>query len=168
MTGSIVWGGWRLHLLVGESPCASPGARFPGRYIQAPGLLARLGAGGGRAGPHPRSCVLERRAGGAARTALWPEGAGEALTAICRTHGGECSEAEIAATVAEGRAAGADLVIGIGGGKTPDTAKAAAHALGLPTVVVPTIAASDAPLLGACRWSTGRTARCNYDLFPAA
>jgi len=119
------------------------GARFPGRYIQAPGLLARLGAEAGALG-RTALCVLDGGLAGRLER-LVAEGAGEALTAICRTHGGECSEAEIAATVAEGRAAGADLVIGIGGGKTLDTAKAAAHALGLPTVVVPTIAASDAP-----------------------
>jgi glycerol dehydrogenase len=40
---------------------------------------------------------------------------------------------------------GADAIVGIGGGKTIDAAKAVAHPAGLPLVVVPTIASTDAP-----------------------
>jgi glycerol dehydrogenase len=38
-----------------------------------------------------------------------------------------------------------DAIIGVGGGKALDTAKAAAHALSAPIAIVPTIASSDAP-----------------------
>lgn len=40
----------------------------------------------------------------------------------------------------------ADCIIGAGGGKTMDTTRAAGYFLGLPIVVVPTIAATDAPV----------------------
>jgi glycerol dehydrogenase len=39
-----------------------------------------------------------------------------------------------------------NCIIGAGGGKAIDTARAAAYALGLPVIVVPTIAATDAPI----------------------
>ena len=54
----------------------------------------------------------------------------------------ECSEAEVGRVAAEARAFAADLVVGAGGGKAIDTARAAAGELGLPLVTVPTSAAT--------------------------
>jgi glycerol dehydrogenase len=59
--------------------------------------------------------------------------------------GGECSQPEIARIAAIVKQAGIDVIIGIGGGKALDTAKAVAHDSKLPVVIVPTIAATDAP-----------------------
>jgi glycerol dehydrogenase len=118
-------------------------ARFPGRYLQGPGALARLGE--------------EARGYGNAALALLDGGVFEQmaprirdactghLELVLRRHGGECSPDEIDAAVQAAQAAGSGLVIGIGGGKVLDTAKLVAHELGQPVVIVPTIAASDAP-----------------------
>ncbi|MEI4472383.1 glycerol dehydrogenase [Frigidibacter sp. MR17.24] len=118
------------------------GARFPGRYIQAPGLLARLGAEAMPLGTRAL-CLLDGNVTfleEAVRRGASP------LELNLLVHGGECSQAEIDRGVEAGTAAGAEIVIGIGGGKTLDTAKAVAHRLGgVPCVIVPTIAASDAP-----------------------
>ncbi|MBN2420614.1 MAG: glycerol dehydrogenase, partial [Deltaproteobacteria bacterium] len=46
---------------------------------------------------------------------------------------------------AEAEKCGADIIAGIGGGLVIDTAKAVAHQTGLPLVIVPTIASTDAP-----------------------
>ena len=116
------------------------GARFPGRYIQGPGLIARLGVEAQSLGT-AAFCLLDRAL--ADRLEPMVRAAAGPLRITCRAHGGECSEDEIAAGVAA--AQGADLVIGVGGGKTLDTAKVVADDLGVPMVVVPTIAASDAP-----------------------
>jgi glycerol dehydrogenase len=61
---------------------------------------------------------------------------------------GECCERELArlsAIVAEQRV---DVMVGMGGGKTIDTAKIVADRAKIPVVIVPTIASSDAPCSG--------------------
>lgn len=58
---------------------------------------------------------------------------------------GECSKTEIKRVQQEAKKVGATAIIGIGGGKALDTAKAAAHYSKLPTIICPTIASSDAP-----------------------
>lgn len=59
--------------------------------------------------------------------------------------GGECSQKEIDRLGAMCEELGASVVVGLGGGKALDTSKGVAYARNLPLVVVPTIAASDAP-----------------------
>ncbi len=59
--------------------------------------------------------------------------------------GGECSRAEIGTMAGSAKQSGARVIIGAGGGKVLDTARAAAADLGLPVVCCPTVASSDAP-----------------------
>ncbi len=59
--------------------------------------------------------------------------------------GGECSRAEIARLSAILKQHGCRGVVGLGGGKTLDTAKAIGYYQKLPVVVIPTIASTDAP-----------------------
>ena len=58
---------------------------------------------------------------------------------------GECTMPEIERVGAICKEHGIDAIAGVGGGKTIDTAKAVAHFNDLTLVIVPTIAASDAP-----------------------
>lgn len=57
--------------------------------------------------------------------------------------GGQCSDSEINKHV--DAACDFDYIVGIGGGKTLDTAKATAHYLAKPVLILPTLASTDAP-----------------------
>lgn len=59
--------------------------------------------------------------------------------------GGECSIAEIERVKRQAREQGARVIVGAGGGKVLDTARAVAADLNLPVVNCPTVASSDAP-----------------------
>lgn len=58
---------------------------------------------------------------------------------------GEASTTEIQRVSEIGRVAGVQLVIGLGGGKTIDAAKAISDVLTVPVAILPTIASTDAP-----------------------
>ena len=58
---------------------------------------------------------------------------------------GECCETEIKRQGSRFQENKCDLVVGVGGGKIHDSAKAAAYYQGAPVVIIPTIASTDAP-----------------------
>lgn len=58
---------------------------------------------------------------------------------------GECTTAEIDRLRAVVKNENCDVIIGLGGGKALDTAKATSHFENLPVIIVPTIASTDAP-----------------------
>lgn len=118
----------------------------PAQYVQAPGALARIGEFLGDLVPGVTAGVLitpGRRQVLLATVTGSLTAAG--LTVAEETFGGESTVAEVERVAARFRAAGAGVVIGIGGGKCLDTARMAANRLGTPVVTVPTTASTDAP-----------------------
>lgn len=118
----------------------------PSRYTQGPDATLSLGtemAGLGLAGP---VLVLAGNSAVALLSQAWQRSLEDAGFAwqFCR-FGGECSLAEIERVKEQARRQGARVIVGAGGGKVLDTARAVAADLDLPVVNCPTVASSDAP-----------------------
>ncbi|MFZ2656117.1 MAG: glycerol dehydrogenase [Victivallales bacterium] len=120
-------------------------AVFPGKYIQGEGALDEL--------PNLISLLGKKGLVLASRTV-----ANKILTdrsyrltfdnIAVETFQGECCETELnrlAGIINRGKI---DVLVGMGGGKTIDTAKIASDRAGIPVIIVPTIASTDAPCSG--------------------
>ncbi len=59
--------------------------------------------------------------------------------------GGECCNSEISRIMQQVEKESLDVIVGVGGGKTADTAKVLSIKLDIPVVIVPTLASNDAP-----------------------
>lgn len=66
------------------------------------------------------------------------------MTPVHVAFNGEASDNEISRVVAIAKENGNDVIIGLGGGKTIDSAKAIADLLAVPVIIAPTIASTDA------------------------
>lgn len=116
----------------------------PGKYVQGAGELKRLGnyvAALGRNALVLISASGQKRVGGMVGSSCTEAG----ISFTFDLFNGECSKAEIHRLLDIMKANGCDVVVGIGGGKILDTAKAVAHYAKTPVVICPTIASTDAP-----------------------
>jgi glycerol dehydrogenase len=116
----------------------------PGRYIQGVGAINEIGVHAAKMGS---KALLT---GGQRALSI----CGQAIQASLQKNGischqekfmGECSDNEINRLIKIAKEKGSNLVISAGGGKVIDTGKAVAHEMKIPVIIVPTIAATDAP-----------------------
>jgi len=120
-------------------------AVFPGKYIQGAGAISELPAmidllgkqGLILASPSVKNQVLP------ACRIDWG-----AHTIDIELFRGECCEDELARVSAIVSQKHVDVLAGMGGGKTIDTAKIVADRMGMPVIIIPTIASTDAPCSG--------------------
>ena len=116
----------------------------PARYYQGPGLIHRLGE---FASSYGKKALVLISKGGKTRNGdtICESFAGSEAECQLEIFGGESSQKEIDRVAEVGKSIAAEVMIGVGGGKVIDTAKAAAFGLGIPVIIVPTVASSDAP-----------------------
>jgi glycerol dehydrogenase len=79
---------------------------------------------------------------------------------------GESTRSEAARVAQIAKTEGADVSVGIGGGKTLDTAKAVAVQAGIKMVTVPTIASNDSPTSAASVWYDAEGNCIGWDCWP--
>lgn len=120
---------------------------FPGRYIQGPDALGELPSILAELDSHRAvllsDATVRRAIGPSVDVALDAHSQALGSSATWLDFPGECS-APVIADLAE-QAAGSDVVIALGGGKTIDTGKGIARRTGARLVIVPTIASNDSP-----------------------
>jgi glycerol dehydrogenase len=120
-------------------------AVFPGKYIQGEGVLDQL--------PHwvhwfgKKGLIL---ASPSAKNKILVPYADDlrANVILIDPFHGECCENELTRLAGVISREKVDILVGMGGGKAIDTAKIAADRAGIPVIIVPTIASTDAPCSG--------------------
>ena len=118
----------------------------PARYTQGPGATEQLGTEICALGLEGPALIVAGSSAIRQLSDTWIK----TFAAVKMSHaifpfGGECTAAEIQRGCQAAREANSRIVIGAGGGKVLDTARAIASDLSLPVVNCPTIASSDAP-----------------------
>lgn len=116
----------------------------PRRYVQGQGVLSSIGkelAGIGK------SAVLlaDQRVSALVQETISKSANAAGVNLTSLIFGGEITYAEVDRLVQASRDGGHDIVIAAGGGKTIDTGKLLARALGSAFVSVPTVASNDSP-----------------------
>lgn len=139
-------------------------AIFPGRYVQAEGAIADLGE---EIRPLGSKALLI--VGKTAETNIVPvylPAWKKVIDMTVERFGGESSDAEIQRLTEVAKAQGCDVVVGMGGGKALDTAKAVGYAVQARTAIVPTIASTDAPTSAVAVIYTGDGTFLRYLFLP--
>lgn len=144
----------------------------PARYTQGPRATEQLGTEIRTLGLDGPVLIVAGRSAVGQLSETWSR----TFAAVEMSHavfpfGGECTASEIRRGCQAAREADARVVVGAGGGKVLDTARAIASDLSLPVVNCPTIASSDAPCSAlsviytdAGAWEEYRIYRRNPDL----
>lgn len=120
-------------------------AVFPGKYIQGEGVLSQLSNWVRRFGE--KGLILASRSAQGKNLVPYADDL-KANAIVIEPFQGECCEKELTRLAGVIRHEQADVLVGMGGGKAIDTAKIAADRAGIPVIIVPTIASTDAPCSG--------------------
>ena len=118
----------------------------PSRYTQGKNATEALGSEMKKLGLDGPALIVAGKSAERLLAETWSRSLGGKRIAFeVHRFGGECSTDEIERVMSAARQRDAQVIIGAGGGKVLDTARAAADGLNVPVVNCPTVASSDAP-----------------------
>jgi glycerol dehydrogenase len=118
-------------------------AIFPSRYVQGADALDEIGSEIALLGR--KALIIEDPFVHTHLHGKIEASAGASAEFVTEVFSGECCDEEIERLQGIAREHKADVIVGIGGGKTLDTAKAVGMAHGARVAIVPTLASTDAP-----------------------
>ncbi len=137
----------------------------PHKYVQGRGVMAEIGSYLKLLGNKPILLWDDVVKGLVGQTVL-ASVAGAGLTPVDVRFGGEATHEEAARVAALAREHGADSIVGLGGGKSIDIAKAVSVDARLRLMTVPTIAATDAPTSAASVWYDANSNFMGFECWP--
>lgn len=117
----------------------------PQRYIQGRGVLKSIGRYLSLVKATRVALLMSERGGRSEGVTLRDAVRAAGIACVDSIFNGECSVEEITRHAEALAHQGIDCVIAAGGGKCIDTGKGVAFRLGVPVVIVPTLASNDAP-----------------------
>jgi len=115
----------------------------PTKYVQGPGELGNLAAYFKVLGQKKAFLIVSPSNLRNNKSKIVASFEAEGIAHEAVQFGGECSKVEVERL--RGLVGDSDVIVGVGGGKVIDTAKAVAHYAKLPVIIAPTIASTDAP-----------------------
>jgi glycerol dehydrogenase len=118
-------------------------AIFPSRYVQGADALDELGKELARMGQ--KALLIEDPFVSEFLHARLKKSLEGQINWNAECFGSECCDEEIERLIQVAKAHSSDVIVGIGGGKALDTAKAVAATMGIQVAIVPTLASTDAP-----------------------
>ncbi len=119
--------------------------KSPSKYVQGPGVLNEIDLHLVESMGKHLFAIIDPAVIDAVEPMLENCAKEKGLTVHCEKYYGECSRNTVNRYMAIAKEKNSTVVLGIGGGKTMDTAKAIGHLSGMPMVIVPTAASTDAP-----------------------
>jgi len=138
---------------------------MPRKYVQGRNVLSEIGSYVKILGSKPLVLWDDTVKGLVGETVLGS--LAEAGLEVIDVHfNGESTRPEAARVAAIAKEQGADIAIAVGGGKTLDTAKAAAIQLGLRIVTAPTITSNDSPTSAASVWYDENHTFTDFECWP--
>lgn len=137
----------------------------PRKYVQGRGVIAEAGSYLAMLGKKPL-LVWDATVKGIIGDALLSSATAAGLEPIDADFQGEVTKEEAGRLGQMARDQGADIAVGIGGGKAIDVAKAVTFDVGTKLMTIPTIAATDAPTSAASVWYDADSNFIEFNCWP--